>query len=187
MVHINNGHDKGLVTWFMDLMAFNHVAFDYLGLSFYPGDGAKLSDLESTLAMATARYNKPMVIAEVSDLWTPPPNGPNTQEAGTAAQQHLQIRSLGPFRHLQHARVVAEARRRVHPQAQAHQVGAVRCHNLFQWLALRRVEIVVLDPALLTLQHCRQVMSQQHAASRCCHGCNLEILVYSLLAPHHRP
>lgn len=81
MVHINNGQDAGLVTWFMDLMLAHGVAFDYLGLSFYPGDGASLADLKATLATAATRYNKPMVVVEVAQNWAPPPNGPNTQEA----------------------------------------------------------------------------------------------------------
>lgn len=81
MVHINNGQDKGLVTWFMGLMLTNQVSFDYLGLSFYPGDGALLSDLKNSLATAAARFNKPMVVVEVSDNWTPSPNGPHTQES----------------------------------------------------------------------------------------------------------
>lgn len=81
MVHINNGQDKGLVTWFMDLMQKDHVSFDYLGLSFYPGDGAKLSDLKTSLTTAAAKYNKPMVVVEVSTNWTPHPHAPNTQES----------------------------------------------------------------------------------------------------------
>ncbi|KAG0579218.1 hypothetical protein KC19_4G082700 [Ceratodon purpureus] len=85
MVHINNGQDKSLVTWFMDLMIANKVSFDYLGLSFYPGDGALLSDLESSLATAAARYNKPMVIAETADYWTPAPNAPNTQQSSLSS------------------------------------------------------------------------------------------------------
>jgi arabinogalactan endo-1,4-beta-galactosidase len=94
MVHINNGHDKGLVTWFMDLMAANRVSFDYLGLSFYPGDGAALSDLKTTLATAASRYNKPMVVVEVSHNWTPPPNGPDTQES--SLRELLQVVSAVP-------------------------------------------------------------------------------------------
>lgn len=81
MVHINSGEKKQLVTWFMDLMVANNVYFDYLGLSFYPGDGALLSDLKVSLATAAGRYNKPMVIAEVADYWTPSPNSPGTQKS----------------------------------------------------------------------------------------------------------
>ena len=81
MVHINNGQDKELVTWFMDLMEADAVTFDYLGMSFYPGDGALLSDLEESLANAALRYKTKMVIAEVADYWTPLPNSPCTQES----------------------------------------------------------------------------------------------------------
>lgn len=84
MVHINNGQDKQLVTWFMDLMEANNVEFDYLGLSFYPGDGASLSDLEVSLALAAGKYKKKMVIAEVADYYTPLPNAPSTQESSLA-------------------------------------------------------------------------------------------------------
>ncbi|XP_024372412.1 probable arabinogalactan endo-beta-1,4-galactanase A isoform X1 [Physcomitrium patens] len=85
MVHINNGQDEGLVTWFMDLMVADDVSFDFLGLSFYPGDGALLSDLETSLAKAASRYNKPMIIAEVADYWIPAPNNPGTQESSLDA------------------------------------------------------------------------------------------------------
>jgi arabinogalactan endo-1,4-beta-galactosidase len=85
MLHINNGQDTSLVTFFMDLMIANTVSFDYLGLSFYPTEGALLSDLQSSLATAAARYNKPIVIAEVDGYWTPLPDGPNTQQASLSA------------------------------------------------------------------------------------------------------
>lgn len=85
MLHVNNGQDKGLVTRFMDLMVANEVSFDYLGFSFYPGHGVLLSDLESSLATAAARYNKPMVIAETADYWTPAPNAPKTQESSLSS------------------------------------------------------------------------------------------------------
>lgn len=94
MVHINNGQDKGLVTWFMGLMLANQVSFDYLGLSFYPGDTASLSDLKASLATTAAKYNKPMVVVEVSANWTPPPNGPNTQEG--ALRELLKVVSEVP-------------------------------------------------------------------------------------------
>ncbi|XP_024391946.1 arabinogalactan endo-beta-1,4-galactanase [Physcomitrium patens] len=81
MVHINNGQDKDLVTWFMGMMVANHVSFNYLGLSFYPADGAKLSDLKSSLETAATRYNKPMVVVEVAESWAPSPNCPETQES----------------------------------------------------------------------------------------------------------
>lgn len=81
MVHINSGQKKTLVTGFMDLMMKDKVSFDYLGLSFYPSDGALLPDLQVSLNTAAARYNKPMVIAEVADYWTPLPKAPSTQQS----------------------------------------------------------------------------------------------------------
>lgn len=72
MIHINNGQDQGLVTWFMDLMNANQVHFDFLGLSFYPDTGASLSALQASLSTTANRYNKPIVVAETADPWTPP-------------------------------------------------------------------------------------------------------------------
>uniref|UniRef100_A0A7I4AKN3 arabinogalactan endo-beta-1,4-galactanase n=1 Tax=Physcomitrium patens TaxID=3218 RepID=A0A7I4AKN3_PHYPA len=47
----------------------------------WPTDGAKLSDLKSSLETAATRYNKPMVVVEVAESWAPSPNCPETQES----------------------------------------------------------------------------------------------------------
>lgn len=85
MLHINNGQDQSLVTWFMDLMLANQVSFDYLGLSFYPDLGASLTGLQSSMATVAARYNKPMVVAETADYYTPAPNSLDTQQSSLSA------------------------------------------------------------------------------------------------------
>ncbi|CAM6008528.1 unnamed protein product [Sphagnum balticum] len=94
MIHINNGQDQGLVTWFMDLMHANQVEFDYLGLSFYSGDGASLSDLESSLKVVATRYRKPVVVVETANFWTAPNESPNTQAA--ALSELLKVVSSVP-------------------------------------------------------------------------------------------
>lgn len=87
MVHINNGQDKGLVTWFMNLMKSNEVEFDFLGLSFYPGDGAKLDGLQESLGIVAERYNKAVIVVEVAENWAygDGRSRPETQEASLRA------------------------------------------------------------------------------------------------------
>ena len=97
--------------------------------------------------------------------------GPVVREV--EAEEHLQIRLLRPLRHLQHARVVAEASWRVHPDAEADEISAGSSHDELRRLALGGVEIVVLHAALLALQNRGEVVSQQHTARGCCHGAAL--------------
>ncbi|KAJ7519863.1 hypothetical protein O6H91_20G058800 [Diphasiastrum complanatum] len=80
MIHINNGQDQGLVTWFMDLMNANNVQFDYLGLSFYPREGASLSSLEASCANVAICYEIPIVVVETADSWMTPKD-PDAQAA----------------------------------------------------------------------------------------------------------
>ncbi len=97
MVHINNGQDQGLVTWFMDLMRANQVIFDFLGLSFYPppeDGGASLSALQASLAVVAPRYGMPIVVVETADDWTPPSESPTTQ--ASALSNLLQVVSSVP-------------------------------------------------------------------------------------------
>jgi len=86
MIHINNGADSGLATWFFDHLNAPQqgIDFDIIGLSFYPEAKTRLSDLKKSLAIIVAKYHKPILIAEVgypfggidkaeADKWEFPP------------------------------------------------------------------------------------------------------------------
>lgn len=67
MLHINNGAEVGLATWFFDNLKFQQqgIDFDVIGLSFYPGPKARLAMLRQSLATIAEKYHKPIIIAEV--------------------------------------------------------------------------------------------------------------------------
>ncbi len=70
MIHIDRGGDPNGVRWFFDnLMAFN-VDFDLIGLSYYPFWHGSLEDLEAALSIASSRYSKPVMLAEIAYPWT---------------------------------------------------------------------------------------------------------------------
>ena len=70
MIHIDRGGDAASVRWFFDnLMAFN-VDFDLIGLSYYPFWHGDLGKLEAALEMATSRFDKPVMLAEIAYPWT---------------------------------------------------------------------------------------------------------------------
>lgn len=68
MVHINNGADVGLVQWFFDSLnpQKQGIAFDLIGLSYYPDGKNTLAELKESLAVTAKKYGKPIVIAETA-------------------------------------------------------------------------------------------------------------------------
>jgi arabinogalactan endo-1,4-beta-galactosidase len=64
MIHIDRGGDWNGTKWFYDNLAAQGVAFDVIGLSYYPFFHGPLSQLQATLTGASARYKKPIVVVE---------------------------------------------------------------------------------------------------------------------------
>jgi len=80
MIHIDRGGDWSGTRWFFDRLQSQNVAYDLIGLSYYPFWHGSLEDLRQTLHNAAARYGKPVIVVETafpfegdSDLWGIPP------------------------------------------------------------------------------------------------------------------
>ncbi len=66
VIHIDGADATGIVQWFFDHITSRHVAFDIIGLSYYPSSGDSLDHVKQTLDFVAKRYGKPVVIAETA-------------------------------------------------------------------------------------------------------------------------
>jgi len=69
MLHIDSGGNKDVSQWFFDHIG-DAVAFDVIGLSYYPWWQGSFDDLTNNMQMLAQRYNKPVLIAETAYPWT---------------------------------------------------------------------------------------------------------------------
>ena len=86
MVHIDRGGDNGGTRWFYDHIAEHDVAFDVIGLSFYPIWHGPLAGLKANLDDTAVRYGKPVVVVEAAYPWTLD-NGDQLENFITTAEQ----------------------------------------------------------------------------------------------------
>ncbi len=70
VIHIDRGADLGGATWFFDNLANRGVAWDVIGLSYYPWWHGTLEQCRATLHGLASRYRKPVFIAETAYPWT---------------------------------------------------------------------------------------------------------------------
>jgi arabinogalactan endo-1,4-beta-galactosidase len=70
MIHIDRGGDWAGTRWFFDNLRQQQVEFDLIGESYYPFWHGGLGDLQNCLTNATARYGKPVVVAETAFPWS---------------------------------------------------------------------------------------------------------------------
>ncbi len=70
MLHIETGGDYTVSRWFFDNIGKYGIAFDMIGLSYYPWWQGKLPQLQSNLEELALRYNKPILLAEVAYPFT---------------------------------------------------------------------------------------------------------------------
>jgi arabinogalactan endo-1,4-beta-galactosidase len=70
MVHIDRGGANGDSRYFYDRILAQGVAFDVIGLSYYPFWHGSLAALRSNLNDLATRYGKDLVLAETSYPWT---------------------------------------------------------------------------------------------------------------------
>jgi arabinogalactan endo-1,4-beta-galactosidase len=66
MIHIHGGGHDGVPMWFFSKLDANPVDFDVIGLSFYPAWGDSIERLKVNLAALAARYDKPVILAEIA-------------------------------------------------------------------------------------------------------------------------
>ncbi len=75
ILHLDNGWDSGMLTWFLDLMKKNEAKYDMIGLSLYPSYwdtsiggypdwSTKTKQCVENLTTLHSRYNKPVMIVE---------------------------------------------------------------------------------------------------------------------------
>jgi len=76
------------VTYFYDRLSSQNVAFDIIGLSYYPWWHGNLTQLKNTLDIVSNRYNKEIVIAETAYPWTLNWNDNTNNIIGTSSQLH---------------------------------------------------------------------------------------------------
>jgi arabinogalactan endo-1,4-beta-galactosidase len=69
-LHLANAGDDGGARWFFDNVVSYGVPFDVIGLSYYGYWHGFLSDLQTTLDDVSARYGKPVVVAETAYAFT---------------------------------------------------------------------------------------------------------------------
>ncbi|GAA2634334.1 glycoside hydrolase family 53 protein [Paractinoplanes durhamensis] len=70
VLHIDRGGKMGDTRWFYDNITTYGVPFDIIGQSYYPMWHGSLAELQANLIDSVARYDKPVLIAELSYPWT---------------------------------------------------------------------------------------------------------------------
>jgi arabinogalactan endo-1,4-beta-galactosidase len=69
-LHLANGGDNGLYTWWFDNITQRGVSFDVIAASFYGYWHGGLGDLQANLAAVSARYGKDVMVAETAYPFT---------------------------------------------------------------------------------------------------------------------
>jgi len=64
MLHIDRGGDWGATQWFFDNVAAQGIAYDLIGLSFYPQYHGALSGAKTVLTNTATRYDKGVMVVE---------------------------------------------------------------------------------------------------------------------------
>lgn len=70
MLHLAKGGDNALFRRVFDGFVADGVAFDAIGLSWYPYFHGPIAGLRANLADLSARYGKPLVVVETAYAWT---------------------------------------------------------------------------------------------------------------------
>lgn len=70
MIHFDNGGNNAICRKFFDSLAVRDVAYDVIGLSFYPRWHGRLDSLESNLADLSQRYDKDVIVVETAYPFT---------------------------------------------------------------------------------------------------------------------
>lgn len=70
MIHLDRGGDNAGARRFLDHLMSRGVAFDLIGLSYYPWWHGSPADLEANLADLAPRYGKGIIVIETAYPWT---------------------------------------------------------------------------------------------------------------------
>jgi arabinogalactan endo-1,4-beta-galactosidase len=66
MIHLSSGSQKAITQWFFDNITKRRVAFDIIGLSYYPFWAGNLDQLKETLRFTALTYGKPVAVVETA-------------------------------------------------------------------------------------------------------------------------
>ncbi|MDQ3814644.1 MAG: arabinogalactan endo-1,4-beta-galactosidase, partial [Armatimonadota bacterium] len=69
VMHTERGGDPGGTQWFVENLIQHGVAFDVIGLSYYPVWHGPLSKLQANLKSAATRFHKPIIVVEAGYPW----------------------------------------------------------------------------------------------------------------------
>jgi arabinogalactan endo-1,4-beta-galactosidase len=70
MIHIDRGADNAGSRWFFDHLMAEDIAFDLIGLSYYPWWHGSLDNLSRNLTDLAGRYGKDLMMVETGYPWT---------------------------------------------------------------------------------------------------------------------
>ncbi|MCA9873111.1 MAG: glycosyl hydrolase 53 family protein [Anaerolineales bacterium] len=70
MLHLDAGANNAVCRWFLDNLQAQGVAFDVLGLTYYPWWQGSLEDLAANLQDLSRRYPQEIVLVETAYPWT---------------------------------------------------------------------------------------------------------------------
>lgn len=70
MLHVSEGESNGVSRWLFDNVAAQGIAYDSIGLSYYPWQHGTIDDLSANIADLTQRYQKEVIVVEVAYPWT---------------------------------------------------------------------------------------------------------------------
>ena len=71
MIHIDQGGNPGRTKYFFDHLQQHQIAYDVIGLSYYPWWQGTLMDLRENLAFAAHAYHKDLIVVETAYHWRP--------------------------------------------------------------------------------------------------------------------
>ena len=71
MIHIDRSGDYAAAVSFFDELNSRHIAFDVIGLSYYPMWHGSISTLRLNLRNLALRYNRPIIVVEAAYNWMP--------------------------------------------------------------------------------------------------------------------
>ena len=69
MLHYSQGGNASGAQWFFDLVAQQGVAYDLIGVSYYPWWHGSVADLQGTLSALAQRYGKDVMVVETEYPW----------------------------------------------------------------------------------------------------------------------
>jgi arabinogalactan endo-1,4-beta-galactosidase len=91
MIHIERSGDYDGAVWFFDNLIARHIAFDVIGLSYYPFWDGRIATLRGDLHDLALRYHVPIIVVETAQDWTPAGETPKKPDFPETPEGQLQF------------------------------------------------------------------------------------------------